>query len=55
VTNLRIFPKLAMPLAASVLIGPAEIPFTRTPFGPRLAARYRTAASRLAFARPIVL
>ena len=38
-TNLRILPKPPMPAAASVLIGPAEMAFTRMPFGPRLAAR----------------
>jgi hypothetical protein len=37
-TNFRILPKPPMPAAASVLIGPAEMPFTRTPCGPRLAA-----------------
>src|SRR5262245_60446151 len=38
-TNLRILPNPEMPAAASVLIGPAEMPFTRMPCGPRLAAR----------------
>jgi peptidyl-prolyl cis-trans isomerase D len=38
-TNFRILPKPAMPAAASVLIGPAEIAFTLMPCGPRLAAR----------------
>ena len=31
--------ELGVPLAASVLIGPAEMPFERMPSGPRLAAR----------------
>ena len=38
-TNFSIFPKPLMPAAASVLIGPAEIPLTRMPFGPRSCAR----------------
>ena len=42
-------------IAASVLIGPAEMAFTRTPFAPRLCARKRTLASSDALARPIVL
>jgi hypothetical protein len=54
-TNCRMRPKSLMPEAASVRIGPAEIPFTRMPFGPRLAARYRTEASSAALAGPIVL
>ena len=44
-----------MPAAASVFIGPAEMPLTRTPLGPRSAARKRTLASRLALARPMTL
>ena len=44
-----------MPAAASVLIGPAEIAFTRMLFGPRSAARYRTVDSSAAFATPITL
>jgi hypothetical protein len=43
------------PEAAMVLIGPAEIAFTRIPFGPRSAARYRTEHSRAALATPITL
>ena len=38
-TNLRILPKPEMPAAARVLIGPAEMPFTRMPLAPRFAAR----------------
>ena len=38
-TTSRILPKPLMPEAASVLIGPAEMPLTRTPRGPRLRAR----------------
>src|SRR5207302_1396593 len=41
--------------AARVLMGPAEMALTRTPFGPRSAARKRTFASRLALASPITL
>src|SRR5690606_25331826 len=44
-----------MPDAARVRIGPAEIPLTRIPSGPRLDARYRTLASRLALASPMTL
>jgi hypothetical protein len=32
-------PKLPMPAAASVLIGPAEMPLARMPSGPRQEAR----------------
>ena len=38
-TTEKIFEKPLMPAAASVLIGPAEMPLTRMPRGPRLAAR----------------
>ncbi|MNT94348.1 hypothetical protein D3C72_2360080 [compost metagenome] len=48
-------PKPEMPAAARVLIGPAEMAFTRMPSLPRLAAMKRTEASRLALARPITL
>jgi len=44
-----------MPLAARVLIGPADIALILTPFGPRSFARYLTDASRAAFATPITL
>ncbi|MCY1513517.1 hypothetical protein D9M68_480250 [compost metagenome] len=37
-TAVRILLKLLMPLAASVLMGPALMPFTRMPFGPSEAA-----------------
>src|SRR5690606_4959083 len=47
--------KFLIPLAASVLMGPAEIAFTRIPLGPRLSAMNRTDASRLALASPIML
>jgi hypothetical protein len=49
------FLKPAMPAADSVRTGPALIALTRIPSGPRSAARYRTAASRAAFATPITL
>ena len=48
-------PKSLMPEAASVLIGPAEMPLTRMPLPPRLCAKKRTLASSEALARPIVL
>ena len=35
----RILPKSLMPLAASVLIGPALMPLTRMPLGPSDSAR----------------
>ena len=54
-TKFRIFEKPPIPAAASVLIGPAEMPLTRICSGPRHAARYRTLDSRLAFARPMTL
>jgi hypothetical protein len=38
-TKFRIFENPPMPAAASVLMGPAEIAFTRMPCGPRLEAR----------------
>ena len=44
-----------MPLAASVLIGPAEIALTRIFSGPRSIARYLTDASSAALATPITL
>src|SRR5690606_2830321 len=44
-----------IPAAANVLIGPAEMAFTRIPSTPRSKARKRTLASRLALARPITL
>ena len=54
-TWVSILRKPLTPAAASGLIGPAEIAFTRMPCGPRSAARKRTFASRLALARPITL
>ena len=45
----------AMPEAARVLMGPAEMPLTRIPSAPRSAARKRTLDSRLALARPMTL
>ena len=47
--------KLLMPAEAKVLIGPAEMALTRVPSGPNAAAIYRTLASRLALATPMIL
>ena len=44
-----------MPLAASVLIGPAESALTRMPRGPRSMAMYLTEASSAALATPMTL
>ena len=47
--------KPEIPAAARVRTGPALMALTRTPDGPRSAARYRTEASRAALATPITL
>ena len=45
--------KCAIPRAASVLIGPEEIPFTRIFFAPSSLAKYLRDDSSAAFATPI--
>ena len=47
--------KRVMPLAASVLIGPALIALTRMFSGPRSLARYCTLVSSAALATPMTL
>ena len=47
--------KPLIPDAANVFIGPADIEFTRIPLDPKVAAKYLTLASKLAFAIPITL
>lgn len=54
-TWLSSFLKSAMPAAANVLIGPAEIAFTRMPWGPSEEAMNRVLASSDALANPITL
>jgi enoyl-[acyl-carrier-protein] reductase (NADH) len=47
--------KRVRPLAARVLIGPAEMALTRIPSGPRSIAKYLTLVSSAALATPITL
>ena len=47
--------KSFIPLAARVLIGPAEIAFTRIFFGPKSAAKYLMLDSSADLATPITL